>query len=64
MERRVFYKPVYLPVVWCPDNSDGSYSWPSTIKGAWIVIRTLADLPRRYLRPPRVETSKAEMGGD
>lgn len=47
-------RPIYLPPVWCVDNSDGTYSWPFNLNGhrCWSVIKKPLDIPPAYLNPP------------
>ena len=56
--------PREMPPVWCPENSDGSYSWPVTLVDGTIVfykIRSPQDLPVAYLYP-RSERSCSPLG--
>lgn len=42
---------VPLEPVWCPENSDGTFSWPWP-NGAYSAMRSSSDVPDAYQRPP------------
>ena len=53
MRERGHWEPISMPPVGCPENPDGTFSWPTGLDDGYTVIRDFRDVPEDYLKPPR-----------